>query len=76
MESQTRLFTGHVMGAIYLSTDCIATPTHTHTQTHKHTQTHINIHKHTCIAAALRYYPCSYWQARPAVRRSAHGIPD
>ena len=74
------MVTGHVVGAIYLSTDCIATPTHTHmhtnSNTHTNTQTHTDTHKHTCIAAALRYYPCSYWQARPAVRRSVHGIPD
>ena len=51
MESQTRLVTGHIMGAIYLSTNCIATPTHTHihTHTHMHTNTHTHLHTLTLV---------------------------
>ena len=85
MESQAKLVTGHVVGAIYLSTDCIATATlthaHTNTCTHIRTRTctciYVQLHTYicTCFAATLRYYPCSYWQARPAVRQFVHGIP-
>ena len=63
MESQANLVTGHIVGAIYLGTDCIATATciHTHTwtrvQTREHMYRHMHTHTHFYICTIAHVYP-------------------